>query len=312
MRGFILAAGFGTRLKPITDFIPKALVPVCGKPLLARSLEFLATQGITTIGVNMHYLPEQIQSFRERSAIPFSVFHEKERIRGTGGGIYFARSFLEDDELFLVINVDIIHQFDMRSQIERFMQTGWAGGLFAVRSAGDGTIFYDEKSGLYRGVPAEKNSGASCTAAAFIGAAVYRRKMLDLLTEKDFSIVPVWKRAMEQGHEIGVLIADKCAWLDVGTPVALAKAHFDAIDCTTALDIPAHLRLEREQKRCFHRDLPVELRQCMGSYSWVETARVPKECHITRSVVYENATLKPGAAIENMICTPHCEVSIGS
>ena len=98
MRGFVLAAGFGTRLRPLTDHIPKALVPVCGKPLLARSLAFLRGHGVTEIAVNSHYLADKIESFRREQKECFSLFHEEGNIRGTGGALYFAGEFLSGDE----------------------------------------------------------------------------------------------------------------------------------------------------------------------------------------------------------------------
>ena len=66
LTGFVLAAGFGTRLQPLTDRLPKALVPICGTPLLQHVLEWYKSQGIARIGVNSHYFPEHIESFRQQ------------------------------------------------------------------------------------------------------------------------------------------------------------------------------------------------------------------------------------------------------
>ena len=94
LTGFILAAGFGTRLRPLTDHLPKALISVCGKPLLQRALEFYENNRVKPIGVNSHHFPEFIKSFKNNSAIPFELFHETGAIRGTGGALLFAREFL--------------------------------------------------------------------------------------------------------------------------------------------------------------------------------------------------------------------------
>jgi NDP-sugar pyrophosphorylase family protein len=309
VRGFILAAGFGTRLRPVTDHIPKALVLVAGKPLLERSLSFLVKQGISTIGVNSHHLHGQVEQFRETSRIPFTLFHEKEAIRGTGGGLYFAREFLVQDDLFFVCNVDIVYRFDLAPLVENFKKSGWRAGLLAVPAAGNGTIMYDPKSGLLTGVPADgKVPGRG---ADFIGAALYCREFLDALLPDDFSIVSVWKRVLARERGVGVMLIDKCYWRDIGTPESLAAVHFDLLDGKVDLETPATLCIDRTGKRCFPVTLPEQLRSCVGRYAWVESSDFPQGSTIAHSIVYQNAPLNNVRNIENQIVTPFCEVKFG-
>jgi mannose-1-phosphate guanylyltransferase len=309
MRGFILAAGLGTRLRPITDHIPKALVGAGGSPLLERSLSFLVRQGISTIGVNVHHLADQIAGFQEKSSIPFTLFHEKDAILGTGGGLLFARDFLAADEVFLVCNVDIVYDFDLKPLIERFLKTGWQAGLLAVPAAGSGTIFFDPETGRLTGVPADgKKKGRG---ADFIGAALYRREFLDTLLPGDFSIVSVWKRAVARGHGIGILVVDKCYWRDIGTPGSLAGFHFDLLDGKTAFEVPAGLHVDQAQNRCYLSNLPEGPRKCLGVHAWVETSEIPPGCRITRSVIYPGAAIKHSGVIKNRILTSFCEVECG-
>jgi mannose-1-phosphate guanylyltransferase len=309
VRGFILAAGFGTRLKPITDHVPKALVGAGGRPLLERSLFFLVKQGISTIGVNTHHLAGQLAEFQEKSPIPFTIFHEKDAIRGTGGGLYLARDFLADEEIFIACNVDIVYDFDLKPLIRRFQKTGWLAALLAVSAADGGTVIFDPKTGLLTGVPADgKRPGRG---ADFIGAALYRRKFLEALLPGDFSIVSVWKRVLARKQGVGVLMVDNCYWRDIGTPESLAALHFDLLDGKTVIEVPGSLRIDREQKCCCPAALPEDLRQCMGNYAWVETDNLPFGCRISRSVIYPGAAIKSNNAIENRIIFPFCEVSFG-
>ena len=309
MRGFILAAGLGTRLRPITDHVPKALVGAGGRPLLERSLSFLVKQGVSTIGVNSHHLAGQLAEFQEKSPIPFTLFHEKDTIRGTGGGLLFAREFLAAEEVFVVCNVDIVYDFDLKPLAERFLKTGWYAALLAVPAAGSGTVIYDQKTGFLTGVPSDgKRPG---TGADFIGAALYRREFLEALLPGDFSIVSVWKRVRARGQGVGVLMVDKCYWRDIGTPESLAGFHFDLLDGKTALEVPGILHIDREQKRCFPAALPENLQQCIGSYAWVEAGNVPSESRISRSVIYPGAAIKSIDAIKNRIITSFCEVTFG-
>jgi NDP-sugar pyrophosphorylase family protein len=316
VRGFILAAGLGTRLRPIADHVPKALVGVGGQPLLERALSFLLRQGIATIGVNSHHLAGQIAGFQKNSSIPFTLFHEKETIRGTGGGLYFAREFLAADEFFFVCNVDILFDFDLKPLIERFQKTDWQAGLLAVPAAGllaapcagRGTIVFDPDTGLLTGVAADgKINGRG---ADFIGAALYRREFLDTLLPDDFSVVSVWKRAGARGHGVGVLMMDRCYWRDIGTPESLAGFHFDLLDGKTVFTIPGTLHLDRTNKRCYPASLPESLKKCIGSHAWVETSDIPPDSSISRSVIYAGASIRPQTTVENRIITPFCEVEI--
>ena len=310
MRGFILAAGFGTRLMPLTAGTPKALIPVCGMPLLERSLRFLSLQGITLIGVNAHYHAGQLMAFQKRTMHPFALFHEKKAIRGTGGGLYAARRFLAGDEAFFVCNADILLDFDLRAVSDRFLHSDRDAALLVVPHEGD-AVFYDPESHAYCGVPADTGRLASMASGAFIGAALYRPSFLDLLDKDDFSVVPVWKRGIDRGFKIGVLEVENCFWRDIGTPAALARAHFDCIDGTTPLAVPDRLSIDREGGRCFLRTMPEHTRRALGRHAWVETEDMGEDVRVSESVVFPGVNLTAGRIVERMIVTPDCEVPIG-
>ncbi|MBO4435000.1 MAG: nucleotidyltransferase family protein [Bacteroidales bacterium] len=115
MKAMIFAAGLGTRLKPLTDTMPKALVPVAGKPLLAHVLEKLVGAGYDDITVNVHHFPDQIIKYLADNdfGAHISISDERDLLRETGGGIKFARPLLEGSEPFLVHNVDILSDLDL-------------------------------------------------------------------------------------------------------------------------------------------------------------------------------------------------------
>ena len=133
MKAMIFAAGLGTRLKPITDTIPKALVPVCGEPLLKHVVMKLAASGIDDFVVNVHHFADKIVSYLEgedRFGLKIAVSDETGRLLETGGGILHARDLLLDGEpadgRFLVHNVDILSDLD----IPWFMDS-WRPGALA-------------------------------------------------------------------------------------------------------------------------------------------------------------------------------------
>lgn len=117
----IFAAGLGTRLKPLTDTMPKALVPVGGKPLLQHTIEKLRIAGFDEIIINIHHFAEQIIEFVETNhyfGIRIELSHEREELLDTGGGIKKASSFFNDNKPFLVHNVDILSNINLRKLYE--------------------------------------------------------------------------------------------------------------------------------------------------------------------------------------------------
>ncbi len=115
MKAMIFAAGLGTRLRPVTDTLPKALVPIDGKPLLYRVVSKLKAAGITDFVINVHHFPDSIIGYtHEQNDFGVNVRFSDERdfLRETGGGIRFARPLLEGGP-FLVHNVDILSDLDV-------------------------------------------------------------------------------------------------------------------------------------------------------------------------------------------------------
>jgi mannose-1-phosphate guanylyltransferase len=126
MRALLLSAGLGTRLRPVTDHIPKCLVPINGRPLLSYWLELLVGAGIRKILINTHYLPESVNAYIDRSGYAefiTTVFEEK--LLGTGGTLLRNRRFFEGGPAML-IHADNLSKFD----ISGFMQA------YARRPAG--------------------------------------------------------------------------------------------------------------------------------------------------------------------------------
>ncbi len=113
----VFAAGLGTRLKPITDTMPKALVPVCGKPLLGHVLSKLCAAGYDEVAINVHHFPDQIREYLKSNDFGLRIYisDESDMLRETGGGIKHAQPLLcgSDAAPFLVHNVDIISDLDL-------------------------------------------------------------------------------------------------------------------------------------------------------------------------------------------------------
>ena len=120
MKAMIFAAGLGTRLKPLTDTMPKALVPVCGKPLIQHVTEKLADAGFSDLVVNVHHFADQLEFWchavqLQTDAMTFTISDERKELLETGGAIKHARELLSDTDRFLIHNVDILSNVDLQA-----------------------------------------------------------------------------------------------------------------------------------------------------------------------------------------------------
>jgi NDP-sugar pyrophosphorylase family protein len=310
VRAFVLAAGLGTRLRPLTDHLPKALAPVCGRPLLERTLELFASQGFEPLAVNTHHQHDQIDAFRHVSPHPFRVFHEQDRIRGTGGALRFAADFLREDDAFCVSNAEPLKQVDLRALSVRFLESGALGGLVCVPASAQGTMYYRAEDQRYLGTRADKLDGVAKREGFYIGVAFYRRELLELLTTEDFSIVPVWRRAQDQGHRVIVLeTAPDIYWRDVGTPGELAQVHFDVLEGRSPLGVPDELVLDRNRRSAYPRGFSRQEVNQVGELCWVETPVIPVGTSLSHCVLLRDALVPEGVRVQNRILTAWGELA---
>lgn len=126
MKAFLLAAGYGTRLRPLTDTVPKCLVPVCGKPLLAHWFELLEYHGVTDVYVNTHYLAEKVRDFislhnNKNCEITAHEMYE-EKLLGSGGTVKSGRNYVGDDD-FLICYADNLTNMDLSALIKKHKES---------------------------------------------------------------------------------------------------------------------------------------------------------------------------------------------
>ena len=151
MNALIFAAGLGTRLKPLTDTMPKALVPLAGKPLLQWQVEKLRDAGITDITVNVHHFPDMIIDTIRRNngwGCNISVSDERDCLLDTGGGLKKVKSEILNTPI-LACNVDILSNIDIRALIAQYEQTGVSQLVVSERQT-QRYLLFDEQN-LLRG-----------------------------------------------------------------------------------------------------------------------------------------------------------------
>jgi len=225
IKGFILAAGFSKRLRPITEHIPKPLLPITGEVLLDYIFNFLRSSGVDEIGINLHYKADEIESYIKKNKFFFKIFHEKE-ILDTGGALYNARDFLKDDN-FIVHNADIYWDGNIKDALDWHINSGNAITLIVHNHPPDNKLIVDSNGNLL-GISL-KHSAFKPHSVAFTGAAVYNSQVLELLPEGSSSVIDMWVKAINKGLKVKVFYAKYSFWFDIGTPVEYTRAVFDKL-----------------------------------------------------------------------------------
>lgn len=217
---FILAAGLGERLQPITNYIPKPLVPLAGKPVLHTILDKISNLSANKIGINLCHKKEAIESWINHS--PFKgrieLFPEDPAL-GTGGALKNAEDFLKDN-IFLVHNSDIISDVDLAKLVDYHLSSKNLATLAVHDYPNFNKIVIDE-TGFFKKIV---KAGSGAKSVAFTGIAVYSPAFLELLPTGVSSVVDAWEKALSRGFKIGTFDVSGCHWTDIGTPSAYAKA----------------------------------------------------------------------------------------
>ncbi|MDR1402638.1 MAG: nucleotidyltransferase family protein [Tannerellaceae bacterium] len=152
MKAMILAAGLGTRLKPITNNTPKALIPINGKPILEHLILKLKAAGFREVVINIHHLGEQIIDFltaNDNFGVKIKLSDERDYLLDTGGGIKYAAKFLaQNNEPFLVHNVDIVSDVDLKALYNRHLETNALATLLVSKRNTSRYLLFDKDNKL--------------------------------------------------------------------------------------------------------------------------------------------------------------------
>lgn len=222
----VLAAGLGTRMRPLTDTIPKPLVRVAGKPLLDHVLDKLTEAGANDVVVNVHYLPDQIVShLATRKSPRITVSDERDVILGTGGGVVKALPKLGAKPFFHV-NSDTLWIDGVRSNLTRLGTAFDADTMDALLLLAPTatSIGYDGAGDYAMAADGTLRRRKEREVVPFVyaGAAVLSPKLFDGAPQGEFSLVRLFDRAMEAGRLHGLRLEG--VWMHVGTPEAVAEA----------------------------------------------------------------------------------------
>lgn len=232
----IFAAGLGTRLKPLTDNCPKALIPVGGKPMLQIVIEQLIRYGFHEIVINIHYLGEHIRQFLEQQhsfGIRIEISDETDEILETGGGLWKARHFFDDGNPFLLCNADVLTNINL-SEFYRYHLQQHAMVTLAVRNRPSSRyLLFDDENVLCgwensrtneRIIPRLSGERDALRPFAFSGYHIISPELFKHNTKSGkFSMID-WYLAVCGSQTIKAYHHDNDIWVDIGSVQQLQKA----------------------------------------------------------------------------------------
>lgn len=249
MKALIFAAGLGTRLRPLTNDRPKALVELNGVTLLEVAIRRLVTAGCRELIVNVHHFAEQVMEFLEKNdqfGIRVAISDEREQLLDTGGGLKKVAWFFDDGQPFLVCNADVLTDMDLTHFYQHHLGSGALATLAVRQRSTSRYLLFDERmrlsgwrnaktgeekmvigniplvAGNY--LPSYPIPQTSYFQYAFSGLHAISPAIFDWMPDEEvFSIIDVYLNAASSGHVFGFDHSND-EWLDVGKPESLAPA----------------------------------------------------------------------------------------
>lgn len=321
MKALFLVGGQGTRLRPLTDRLPKPMVPVMGKPLLERNLETLKRHGVNEIILSTCYHPEVIeQYFGDGMNFGLKIHYAREDFPlGTGGAIKNCERYLDDT--FFVFNADILSNINF-SEMLRCHKQKKADVTIAVTRVSDpsayGVIEYDEcgYATSFREKPAPNE-----IVSHFINAGVYlfepdvlRRIPTDRAVSVEREVFP---ELLEKGKRIAVYKGCNY-WLDIGTPAKYMQAHRDGFDGRLRLpeaDFHQHAVYSSLNAKIsgtavlrgpvyLGKNVHIEPGAIVGPHVVVgDNGVIGRNCSISNSILWNNVILEDGVSMTECIVT---------
>jgi NDP-sugar pyrophosphorylase family protein len=230
MKAIVLAAGYGTRMQPLSDHMPKPLLPVVGRPLLWHTVRKLTANGASAVGINCHHKAEMVQRWARSAgfSVPITVSHEPV-ILGSGGGIGGFRELLKSDDYFLVHNGDLLSDIDIAAARASFLRETPLAAMVLHDAPGFNNVCVDDGGRVIDMRDILKPAHAA-RRLAYSGICFLRGDILRHIPPGGSDLILVLIDIMKAGAEkIQAVMAGPCAWRDVGTPASYLAAHRDIL-----------------------------------------------------------------------------------
>lgn len=239
MKGIVFAAGIGSRLRPITDHTPKALVEINGVPMLRRAIDNLRHAGIHDIVVNIHHHPDKVTAYLKSEGLldqGIVISDESDMLLDTGGGLLKALSIIGEDEPLVAINADILTDIPVRTLISHHLRHNSDVSLAVMTRLASRMLLFDadmRMHGWHNTHTGETKPTGIDTALlqpfGFCGIHILSPETFPLLrqyavTSPKFSLTPFYIDNTDNLNIHGVEFSNQYMWHDIGTPERLEAA----------------------------------------------------------------------------------------
>jgi mannose-1-phosphate guanylyltransferase len=233
----VLCAGFGTRLRPLTDRVPKPLVPLCGVPLLRYNFALLKNAGVREIVINTHHLGATMargaQAIAAELDLDLQVSQEEKQILGTGGGVRRAQGMLGAGT-FILMNGDMIFDLDLAAALAAHRKAGAAATMVLApypRGATYGAVEVDAQMNVRRIAGRGAQPDPSLSKLHFTGVHVLEPELIARLPAEGESDInrTAYVRAIHDGARVHGFL-QQGYWGDLGAPRSLLRAHLDVLE----------------------------------------------------------------------------------
>lgn len=235
MQAMLFAAGLGTRLLPLTATRPKALVEVCGRPLVARALDHLAQHNCQRVVVNVHHFAQMVEEYlRDHAAqwpMEILVSDERELLMDTGGGLAQALPLFDSEKPIVVCNADVVSDIDLTALLQRHLSSGAEATLLTSQRHSTRHLLFDDKgqlSGWHNDTSGETllpRDVPTPYAEAFNAFHVVEPILVrEMLPAEPKPIIPEYLRLCQSHTILRHPTPTGALWYDVGTPEKLKAA----------------------------------------------------------------------------------------
>jgi NDP-sugar pyrophosphorylase family protein len=312
---FVLGAGLGTRLRPLTNHLPKPMIRVFQKPLITFAFDHLNAVGVRNLIVNTHHLPDAYDEefpYGIYGGVPVTFRHEPVLLE-TGGGIKNIQDLIAPDEPLIVYNGDILTDMPIATLVDAHAATG-ADVTIALRSnQGPLRVVFDEATNRINGFGAG-TTGPGEPNRLFSGVYVLGSAVFDYIEAGAVeSIIPAFERMISDGRLVGGVTINEGAWFDLGSREALLRAH------TTLLNADSFPRYAKNGsalsgwKTRLHRSALVQDSAIIDGTSVLgENVEIGAGATVRESIIYAGARVADGVTLERCVVSPGATVEISA
>ena len=305
MKALVLSAGLGTRLRPLTDYIPKPLVPITGKPLISVITDSLLESGIDEFVFNPHHLSEQIEEYIKNDNIlsDISLIMFEPSILGTGESIARVSDIVSEEEFFLVYNGDIVSDINILSLIDYHKSFGSDVTLALTGSGSSKNVRLD--NGNVTDIRFELNTdGSKGELFTFSGIAVYNCSFAKKMPRGRFySVIDyIIEKMKTENFRVGGFNAGKTYWNDIGDPKSYIGLHRDIL--THKKFAPSGVLIPKDgiivsEKSYLAANVLIDGFVFVGNGVQIAEKVYLKDC-----IVFDNTVIEAGAHFENCVIAP--------